>query len=100
VRAEIESMEGRLNYLNNQIGYSTLDLSYYEERKGDFGFASRFITSLAEGWNNLLSFIIGLMTLWPLVMVLSASTWVFVRYRIRKKKNQKPIAELESQIKK
>jgi hypothetical protein len=81
VRSEIESMEGRLNYLKNQVAFSTLDVNFYEQRRGDFGFASRFVSSMGEGWNNLLSFIIGLMSLWPFVLLASAGTWTFVRYR-------------------
>jgi hypothetical protein len=84
VRAEIESMEGRLNYLKNQIAFSTLDVNFYEQRRGDFGFGSRFANSIGEGWNNLLSFLIGLMSLWPFVILLAMGSWMFIRYRKRK----------------
>jgi len=56
VRQEIESTEGRLKYLNDQVSLSTLQLSYYETIGTDFGFASRFVESLKSGWDNLLAF--------------------------------------------
>ena len=55
VRAEIESMEGRLNYLKNQVAFSTLKITYYELTGVDFGFASKFVHSLKNGWDNLLN---------------------------------------------
>jgi hypothetical protein len=71
VRSEIESMEGRLKFLNNQVAFSTLSLTYYETIGTDFGFASKFIESLKDGWDNLLSFILFLVNLWPFVTGLS-----------------------------
>ena len=41
VRAEIESMEGRLKYLSSQVSFSTLNLSFYQSLNTDFGFAGR-----------------------------------------------------------
>ncbi len=72
VRSEIESMEGRLNYLKNQIAFSTLNLTYYEMIGTDFGFASKFVNALGNGWDNLLSFLIGLISIWPFVVIIGA----------------------------
>jgi hypothetical protein len=65
VRSEIESMQGRLEYLKNQVSLSTINVSYYETLGTDFGFATKLVDSLKDGWQNLLSFIILLITLWP-----------------------------------
>ena len=65
VRSEIESMQGRLEYLKNQVSLSTVNVSYYETLGTDFGFATKLVDSLKDGWQNLLSFIILLITLWP-----------------------------------
>lgn len=76
VRAEIESMEGRLKYLKNQVSFSTLNVTYYETLGTDFGFASKFVDSFKSGWDNLLSFIVLLITLWPFVIAVSlAGIW-------------------------
>ena len=85
VRSEIESMEGRLNYLKSQVSYSTLTVSYYELIGTDFGFASKLVRGLAEGWDNLLSFIVLLVNIWPFVIIAVGGTWIFIRWRRRKK---------------
>jgi len=85
VRSEIESMEGRLNYLKNQVAFSTLNVTYYETIGTDFGFASKFIESLKGGWDNLLAFIIFMINLWPFVLGLSiVVVWIW-RKRMKRK---------------
>jgi len=84
VRAEIESMEGRLKYLQNQVSFSTLHVSYYEVIGTDFGFASKFVESLKGGWDNLLSFLIFMVNLWPFVIGLAAVLFWWVRRRKRR----------------
>lgn len=85
VRQEIESTEGRLNYLKDQVSLSTLQLSYYETLGTDFGFASRFVDSLKSGWDNLLAFIIWLITVWPFLILAVLIGWGVRKYRLRKK---------------
>lgn len=90
VRAEIESMEGRLNYYKDQVAYSTLDLNYYEILGTDFGFASKLVTALGNGWDNLLSFLIGLTSIWPFVLIFGVGGYYFWRrYRLRASTQQK-----------
>ncbi len=84
VRAEIESIEGRLKYLQNQVSFSTLTVSYYEVIGTDFGFASKLIESLKGGWDNLLSFLIFLITLWPFVVGIAVIILWWVRRRKRR----------------
>lgn len=70
VRAEIESMEGKLNYLKNQVAFSTLDVTYYEEEKiTDFGFGGRVGASLGTGWDSVLDFVIGIIAAWPVIVI-------------------------------
>lgn len=85
VRGEIESMEGRLNYLKNQVSFSTLVVTYYEQNATEFGFGSKVMASFGEGWSNLLYFFIGVLNIWPFVIVGVALLIWFVRYRRRKK---------------
>lgn len=84
VRAEIESMQGRLNYLKNQVAFSTLDLTYYQYTRTDFGFFSKVGKSLANGWDNLLLFIVGVLQVWPFVLMGAVAVYFFIRYRRRK----------------
>lgn len=68
VRSEIESLEGRLKYLQNRIGLSTLNITFYQLKPEMQGFASRFGLAFSEGWNNFLSFLLGTISLWPFLI--------------------------------
>ncbi len=81
VRSEIESMEGRLTYLKNQVAFSTLTVTYYTVVSGNHGFGYRFANSFGAGWSSLLDFIIGLFEAWPFVLMLGLGIWLFVRWR-------------------
>lgn len=86
VRSEIESMEGRLKYLTSQVAYSTLNLSYYEIIGTDFGFGSKLGNALGSGWDGFLEFVIGLISLWPFLILITLLIWLVVRWRKRKRK--------------
>lgn len=67
IREDIESTEGRLRYLNNQVGYSTLKITYYEGKtEQGFGFGKRLKDGLASGGTGFLWFLVILVQLWPL----------------------------------
>jgi hypothetical protein len=68
VRAEIESLEGRLKYLENRIGLSTLTISFYQIKPEVQGFSSRIGLAFSEGWNSFLSFLLGAISLWPFLL--------------------------------
>lgn len=72
VRAEIESMEGRLNYLRNQVAFSTLTLTYYQPIGAEFGFGSKTLAALGNGWDMLLVLLIGILHVWPFVLIVLA----------------------------
>jgi len=83
VRSEIESMEGRLNFIKNQVAFSTIRISYYELTGVDFGFASKFVYALRNGWDNLLAFFISLINIWPFLLFGSALIYGLAKYRKR-----------------
>lgn len=88
VRSEIESMEGRLTYLKNQVSYSTLSVNYYESIGTEFGFFGKIKESLGNGWDNLLSFFIFLINLWPFVLIIAGLLFWWWQRR-RNKRNAK-----------
>jgi len=81
VRAEIESMEGRLKYLMSQVSFSTLNLNFYQHLSTDYGFGGKFADGLGNGWTNFLSFFIGLANIWPFLILVGVGVWLFVRWR-------------------
>lgn len=71
---EIDVAEGRLRFIDDRVNYSTLQLSLYKEKirssaTSKIGFGSRFIDSLTEGWNSFVSFLLGMISLWPFFFV-------------------------------
>lgn len=87
VRGEIESMEGRLKYLNNQVSLSTLNVEYFQTVSGNSGFGYRFSGTFGKGWDIFLNFLIGIFTLWPFVLIAGVGTWLFIRWRRRRKQS-------------
>jgi hypothetical protein len=81
VRSEIESMEGQLNYMKNQVSLSTIKLSYFEIIGTDFGFASKFVYSFRNGWDNLLTFLIGIVQVWPFLLVITLTAWLVFKWK-------------------
>jgi len=84
LREELESIEGRLRYLKDQVAFSTLRVEYYERQSSSVGFASKFVQALGKGWNNFLLGLVGLAQLWPLLILLVAGVLLYRRRRKRK----------------
>lgn len=76
LRMEIEMQEGKFRYLSKQVRYSTIHLHFYELLPYTYsselrpGFGARLMESLSNGWQIFLSFLIGLTSLWPFLLVL------------------------------
>jgi hypothetical protein len=85
LRTEIESIEGRFKYLNDRISYSTLTIVFYEQTNSSFGFSSKFGQAVKNGWDNVLWVLIGLVNLWPFLIILA----VVVSILLRKRRNKK-----------
>jgi hypothetical protein len=91
IREEIEAKEGQLKYLNDQVEYSTINLSFHqdfeykpEDRPGFFG---RMGNAFGNGWNGFLSFLVGMMYAWPLWIILSIGGYFlykFVKRQLKK----------------
>lgn len=86
VRSDIESMEGRLKYLSSQVAYSTLTVSFYETIGTDFGFGSKIGGAFGTGWQYFLSFLIGLVNVWPFLILMALVIWLAFRWDKRRHK--------------
>ena len=75
IRSEIESQEGRLKYLNNQVDLSTIHLTVYFKKPytyepGDHqGFGQRFLKSLEDGWSRLVNGALWFISTWPVWLI-------------------------------
>ena len=84
VRTDIESAEGRLKYLNDKISLGTITISFYEVKSTPIGFFGEIGKSFVQGWNGILYFVLGLLKIWPFVIILLAIVF-FVRRSYKKK---------------
>lgn len=78
LRAEIESVEGRLKYLNDQVDYSTLEVSYFKKKASRLLLGSELKSGFSKGWNNLLLFFVGLVNIWPFLILLGLIIWFYL----------------------
>jgi len=87
VRTEIEQLQGQFNYLSKQVNFSTINLSFYEllpyvydgsQRKG---FGARLLSSLNNGWQGFLSFLVGLTAIWPFILLTVVGIYMFRKLR-------------------
>lgn len=92
IQEEIESAQGRLNYLTNKVAYSTIQIDLYETV--DFkaepevynkSFRSKTREGLVFGWELIESILVGVIYLWPIVLFAILIVW-FVRVRLRRNK--------------
>lgn len=89
IRQEIESKEGRLKYLQNKVSWSTIDVSIYklqpQSANVSVSYFSKIWNAIKSGWNGLLSFFIGLLHIWPFLIILSLIIWFIKRKWAAKK---------------
>lgn len=86
LRAEIESIEGRLKYLENRVGYATLRMTFYESIPKDNAFSQKFKEGFRNGGNNLIWFFVGIVNIWPFILLGIALIFGVRIYRKRKRK--------------
>ncbi|TZF94985.1 DUF4349 domain-containing protein [Chryseobacterium panacisoli] len=87
---EIDVAEGRLRFIDDRVNYSTLNLNLFKEKvrssaTSKIGFGSRFIDSLTEGWNSFVSFLLGMVSLWPFFLLIPVIIVLWKKWKSRKK---------------
>jgi predicted nucleic acid-binding Zn-ribbon protein len=89
IRSDIESTQGQLNYLNKQVTFSSLDITFYTKQSGQINngneFGYKLKTALADGWGILQSLFFTLITLWPVAIIIIIIYWLFKKWRKRRR---------------
>ena len=90
---EIESSKGRLKFIDDKVKYSTLELTLLKDKPRNtvtskIGFGSQFADSMAQGWNNFIGFILGLISYWPFLLIIPILIILIRRWRKRKQKSK------------
>lgn len=97
IQEEIESAKGRLNYINNKSALSTVDVILYQKvshkdkpEAYSRTFGSKSKNAFKTGWGVIENLAIGLIYIWPLLLILGLTFFFFKRYlRKRKAVNKK-----------
>ncbi|AFU69492.1 hypothetical protein P700755_002765 [Psychroflexus torquis ATCC 700755] len=85
LRSEIESIEGRLKFLNNQVSFSTLNVRIYETIAEQTEFGKKFKNGFKNGWDNLILFFVFLVNVWPFILIIIGFLILIKILRKRKK---------------
>ncbi len=89
IREEIESKEGRQKYLNDQVAFSTITVSFYQETEASFApdqpFYVKIWKSFTSGWDSLFEVIIGLFSLIPFVLVVGGIVYLITKWWRKRK---------------
>ena len=92
VREDIEATESRLKTLNDEVAYSTISLAMYQPLPQSVpdapivSFGSRLVEALYTGWELLVGLVLGAVTVWPLLLLGAAGTWLWLRRRARRQR--------------
>lgn len=84
VRNDIESAEGRLKYLNDRVSLGTISITFYETKSAPIGFFGEVGKSLSQGWKGILYFILGILKIWPFIIIIGTIIFFVVRFNKRK----------------
>ena len=87
LRSDIESTEGKLKYLKNQIGFSTLTITFYEEIASQTAFGKQFKEGFKNGWENLILFFVALTNIWTFILLFIGLIFIF-RFWKKNRKNK------------
>lgn len=85
LRSEIESIEGRLKFLNSQISFSTLNVRIYETISNQTEFGKKFKNGFKNGWENLILFFVFLVNIWPFIIIIIGIVILIKIWRKNKK---------------
>ncbi|WP_170172541.1 DUF4349 domain-containing protein [Hymenobacter rigui] len=96
IREDIEATESRLRTLNDEVGFSTITLIYYQPLtlptpdQPVLSFGSRLVEAFYSGWQWLINLLLGLVSVWPLLLGLLAGSGL-LRWWWRKRRARRTI---------
>ncbi len=89
LRTEIESTEGRLRYLSNKVAYSTITFDFYENVETLHAFNPEFKKGFRNGWENFVLFFVGLVNIWPFIILMTLAGFGLFTWRRLRKQSKK-----------
>lgn len=89
IREDIEAKQGRLTYLKNQVSESTIYIHFYKvttDQGITQSYGSKIANAFKSGWNGVSIFFLGLLHLWPF-LILGGFVFFYIKRWRKKKKN-------------
>jgi Domain of unknown function (DUF4349) len=92
IQEEIESATGRVDYLDHSSSFSTINLTYYQvlnssaENTGKPSFGNKITEAFKTGWSWVSDLFIGVISIWPLFLLVFAAVILYKRLRSGKTK--------------
>jgi DNA repair exonuclease SbcCD ATPase subunit len=92
LQEEIEAAVSKLNYLKDQVAYSTINLTFYEKveeniAQEDGPLWEKFAAAFSSGFTGATNVLVAITTLWPLIAV------VLIGFFVVRKKKLFPVAK-------
>lgn len=88
IREEVEAKEGQLRYLKSQISMSTINIEMFTNNASESGatvsYGMKIWNAIKSGFNGLSSFILGLITIWPFILIF-VLLFIFIKRKFKKK---------------
>lgn len=88
IRTDIETSQGQLNYLNKQIAYSSLEITFFNKssagKNDGNGFGYKLKTALGDSWDLLQTVFFGLITFLPVIVLVIVCYLLFRAWRKRR----------------
>ncbi|MFD1616209.1 DUF4349 domain-containing protein [Gelatiniphilus marinus] len=88
IREEIEAKHGRLKYLTNKVALSTLNIEFYKlsaKRGITVSYGTKMWNAIKSGFNGLSMFFIGLLHIWPFIIILIILFFLIKKWLKKKK---------------
>ncbi|NND63050.1 MAG: DUF4349 domain-containing protein [Flavobacteriaceae bacterium] len=89
IREEIEAKQGRLNYLQDRVATSTINIEFYKytaETGVTVSYGRKMVNALKGGWDGISVFFLGILYIWPLLLIILIGLLVLRRYLRKSKK--------------
>ncbi|MEJ2112634.1 MAG: DUF4349 domain-containing protein [Flavobacteriaceae bacterium] len=88
IREEIEAKQGRLKYLSDQVSLSTLNIEFYKitsKTGATVSYGSKMWRAIKSGFNGLSIFFLGLLNIWPFIIIMIIAFFAIRRLIYKKK---------------
>jgi len=92
LQEEIEMAAGRMSYLNHSADYSTIQLTFFQvlnpsaHTDKEPSFFLKLVKAFENGWNFIQQLLLGLISIWPLIIVVAGIWLGFRKWKLAKVK--------------